>query len=205
MPRPRSFSPPQVAEAALAVLDREGAAGLSMRAVAAELRLSTMGLYRYVADRDELERLVVDHVLADLDLTVPGGQQPWREQLAALVHRGRTAVLRHPAAIPLLLAHRQDSVHSLRWGEAMLGVLAEAGFEGADRALAFRALLSYLFGALQVQNYGPLAGEGTKVLANLSLDQFPHLARTARAAAEIGPDEEFRTGLEMLLRGLRPA
>lgn len=203
MPRPRSLSLPQVAEAALAVLDREGAAGLSMRAVATELRLSTMGLYRYVADRDELERLVVDHVLADLNLTVPA-DQPWRERLAGLVHRGRAAVLRHPAAIPLLLAHRQDSLHSLRWGEAMLGVLDEAGFQDSERALAFRTLLSYLFGALQVQSHGPLGGAGTEVLANLPLDRFPHLALTARVARDISPDEEFRTGLEILLRGLRP-
>lgn len=203
MPRPRSLSQPQVAEAALAVLDREGAAGLSMRAVAAELHLSTMGLYRYVADRDELERLVVDHVLADLDLAVPA-EGPWHDRLAGLVHRGRAAVMRHPATIPLLLAHRQDSLHSLRWGEAMLGVLAEAGFqEERERAVAFRTLLSYLFGALQVQSHGPLAGAGTKVLADLSLDRFPHLARTAQAARGIDPDEEFRAGLEMVLRGLR--
>jgi AcrR family transcriptional regulator len=194
---------PQVAEAALAVLDREGAAGLSMRATATELHLSTMGLYRYVADRDELERLVVDHVLADLDLAVTA-QQPWRERLAALVHRGRAAAMRHPAAIPLLLAHRQDSLHSLRWGEAMLGVLAEAGFQDTERALAFRALLSYLFGALQVQSHGPLGGAGTTVLADLPLDQFPHLALTARAARGIGPGEEFRAGLEIVLRGLEP-
>ena len=203
MPRPRSLSLPQVAEAALAVLDREGAAGLSMRAVAAELNLSTMGLYRYVADRDELERLVVDHVLADLDLTAPA-EQPWRERLTWLVHRGRSAVMRHPAAIPLLLTHRQDSLHSLRWGESMLGVLAEAGFQDIERAVAFRALLSYLFGALQVQSHGPLGGAGTAVLAELPLDRFPNLARTAQAARGIDPDDEFRAGLEILLRGLEP-
>lgn len=203
MPRPRSISPQRLADAALAVLDREGAAGLSMRAVAAELHMSTMGLYRYVADRDELERLVVDLLLEDLDLDVPV-DRPWGERIIELAHRVRETVLRHPAAIPLLLSHRQDSVNSLRWGEAMLAVLTDAGFEGADRALAFRALLSYILGALQVQSYGPLDGAGTKTLADLSLDSFPHLALTARAASTIDPREEFRAGLEVFVRGLRP-
>lgn len=36
-----------------------------MRAVATELSLTTMALYRYVNDRVQLERLVVDLVLAD--------------------------------------------------------------------------------------------------------------------------------------------
>jgi AcrR family transcriptional regulator len=203
MPRPRSLSPRQIADAALAVLDREGASGLSMRAVAAELRMSTMGLYRYVADRDELERLIVDLVLGELDFEVPA-EGPWRERIGELAHRAREAVARHPAAVPLLLIHRQDAENSLRWGEAMLTVLAQAGFEDAARATAFRALMSYVLGALQLQSYGPLDGAGTKVLAELPPERFPQLALTARAARSIDPREEFRTGLDALLRGLRP-
>jgi len=67
MPRPRSLTQAAIAAAALAVIDRDGVAGLSMRAVAAELGTGTMSLYRYVADRDELERWVVDLVLAEVD------------------------------------------------------------------------------------------------------------------------------------------
>jgi AcrR family transcriptional regulator len=204
MPRPRSLSPQRLAQAAVAVLDRDGVAGLSMRAVAAELHMSTMGLYRYVADRNELERLIVDLVLSDLDLEVPAGR-PWAVCVAELAHRAREAVVRHPAAIPLLLSHRQDSVNSLRWGEAMLTVLAEAGFEDVERAMAFRTLMSYVLGAMQVQSYGPLDGAGTKVLANLPVDRFPQLAQTARAASGIDPRDEFRAGLEAVLRGLRPS
>ncbi|GAA3931372.1 hypothetical protein [Actinoplanes auranticolor] len=43
-----------------------------MRAVAAELGLTTMAAYRYVADRDELEALIVEEVLRPLDTTPPG-------------------------------------------------------------------------------------------------------------------------------------
>jgi AcrR family transcriptional regulator len=63
VPRPRSLTPDQLAVAALAVIDRDGLAGLTMRAVATQLGVSTMGLYRYVRDRRELEALVVELVL----------------------------------------------------------------------------------------------------------------------------------------------
>ncbi|GHJ12712.1 MULTISPECIES: TetR/AcrR family transcriptional regulator [unclassified Micromonospora] len=63
----------QLADAALAVLDRDGLAGLTMRAVGAQLGTSTMGLYRYVADRDELESLVVERVLDRVDTRPPVG------------------------------------------------------------------------------------------------------------------------------------
>lgn len=202
MPRPRSLTTRRLAQAALAVLDRDGAAGLSMRAVATELRLSTMGLYRYVTDRDELERLVVDLVLEDLDSDTTEAD-PWPDRIAELAHRAREAVLRHPAAIPLLLTHRQDSTHAQRWGEAILAVLADAGYDGPARALAFRTLLSYILGALQVQYHGPLDGPGTQALAALPADRFPHLADTAQAAAHIDPAEEFREGVATVLRGLR--
>ncbi|MYR02034.1 helix-turn-helix domain-containing protein, partial [Streptomyces sp. SID6139] len=71
MPRPRSLSHDQLAAAALTVLDRDGLAALSMRAVAKELGMSTMALYRYVRDRDELELLVVEFVLAAVDTGAP--------------------------------------------------------------------------------------------------------------------------------------
>ena len=78
MPRPRSLTPDQLASAALAVLDREGLAGLSMRAVAKELGMSTMALYRYVDDREELEGLVVERVLSAVDTTPPEPGTPGR-------------------------------------------------------------------------------------------------------------------------------
>ena len=91
----------------------------------------------------------------------------------------------------------------MRWGEAVLGVLGAAGFTGTRRVIAFRALLAYLFGALQVARLGPLAGAGTRRLAALPDTKFPLLAATARDALAVDPDDEFRGGLSVLLRGMR--
>lgn len=71
MPRPRSLTTADLATAALAVLDREGLPALTMRAVAKELGMATMALYRYVRDRDELEVLVADQVFAAIDTALP--------------------------------------------------------------------------------------------------------------------------------------
>src|SRR6266542_4940063 len=59
MPRPRSLTLPQIAAAALAVLERDGLAALSMRTVAVELDVGTMSLYRYVDSKEQVEELVV--------------------------------------------------------------------------------------------------------------------------------------------------
>jgi AcrR family transcriptional regulator len=200
VPRPRSLSPAAIAAAALAVLDRGGPGALSMRAVASELRMGTMSLYRYVDDREQVERLVVEHVLEPVDLALPAGV--WTDRIAALAGRVRAAVDEHPAVVPLLLAHRHESVASLRWGEVVLGELTAAGFTGAERVIAFRAVLSYLTGALGAEHLGPLSGPGTAAIARLPRAEFPLLAETAATAREVSADAEFRGGLALLLDGL---
>jgi AcrR family transcriptional regulator len=200
VPRPRSLTRDGLAAATLAVLDRDGLDALTMRAVAKELGMATMSLYRYVADRGELEALVVDHVLADLDLSVPDGD--WRVRVTALLERLRVIGCAHRAVVPLLLRHRHSSPASLRWIETMLTVLTEAGFTGRRRVIAQRTLVAFMLGALQNEYYGPLAGAGTAVMAGLSKEDFPLLAETAVRAREVSSAEEFHAGLEVVLRGL---
>lgn len=203
MPRPRSLTGPAIAAAAIAVLDRDGLSGLTMRAVAKELRIATMGLYRYVADRDELEMLVVDHLLADIDLTPPTDPD-WRDRIGALLDRMRTTVSIHPATVPLVVRHRQSAPNSLRWIEAMLTILTDAGFTGIGRVLAQRTLMAFLLGHLENEHYGPLSGAGTAAMTRLAPADYPVLVETATDARNVDAETEFRLGIDIVLRGLAP-
>jgi len=198
MPRPRSLSLTDVATAALAVIDRDGLAGFAMRAVAVELGMGTMSLYRYVSDRAQLEALVVDLVLADVEMTPP--RSTWQRQLTALATRMRNAIAAHPEVGSLLVIHRQSSVNSLRWGESVVTVMADAGFSPARRVVALRCLMGYVIGSMQLDHHGPLAGTGTDVIA--AQGNFPVLAETARHGRRMSAEEEFRRGLDVVLRGL---
>ncbi|HEV2782029.1 MAG TPA: TetR/AcrR family transcriptional regulator C-terminal domain-containing protein [Actinophytocola sp.] len=201
MPRPKSLSTTRIAAAALAVIDRDGLAGLSMRAVAAELSMGTMSLYRYVTDREQLEGFVVDLVLSDVDTTRPP-RASWARQVTILVERVRDAVGAHPAVVPLTMTHRHTTASLLRWSEAVLAALTDGGFTGPHRAIALRTLLKYVIGSIQLEHLGALSGPGTTAMANLPPAEFPLLAQTARHAQPIPPDEEFRRGLSIVLRGL---
>lgn len=176
-----------------------------MRAVADELGMGVMSLYRYVQSREQLEALLVDLMLdpvhggPDLDV---GRAKSWIDKATGLAVRAHAVATAHPAAAALLLARRHASIHSLRWGEALLGVLAEAGFAGEHRAIAFRTIIAYVFGAAQLQQLGPLGGKGTAAIAALSHDAFPLLADTARHARKITSDAEFESGLRLVLRGI---
>jgi len=198
VPRPRSLTTERLASATLAVIDRDGLDALTMRAVAKELGMATMSLYRYVTDKDELEVLVVDHVLAGIDLAVPPGD--WRDRITEVLSRVRKAVMAHSATVPLLLRHRHAVPASLVLIEAMLAILAGAGFAGERRVIAQRTITAYVFGMLQNEHHGSLAGVGTAAMA--TQEQFPLLAETAAVAREVAGDVEFHKGLEIVLRGL---
>lgn len=201
MPRPRSLTPAAVAAGALAVLDRDGPAGLTMRAVARELGMGTMSLYRYVTSREELEGLIVDLVLSGTDAEPPAGPH-WTGRVTMLIERARAAVGAHPSVVPLLLTHRHTSANSIRWAERVLRALTDGGITGDDRVIAFRTLLAYLIGGLQTEHLGPLSGAGTAALAELPAGDHPMLADTARHASCIPPDEEFHRGLAVVLAGV---
>ncbi|MER6946959.1 TetR/AcrR family transcriptional regulator [Nonomuraea sp. NPDC000554] len=202
MPRPRSLTPDQLASAALTVIDRDGLAGLSMRAVAQQVGMSTMALYRYIDDRGELERLVVEQVLGTVDTTPPATGGSWPDRIEIMVDRLRGIVGAHPWVVPLVIAHRHRSISVLRWSETVAGILAEAGLDGRKRVIALRCLLAYVIGAIQLEHLGPLVGAGTQAIADLSRTEFPHMAATAAYAHLVDADEEFHGGLTNLLRGM---
>ncbi|MBF6352776.1 MULTISPECIES: TetR/AcrR family transcriptional regulator [Nocardia] len=200
MPRPRSLTDEQLVAAALSVIDRDGLPGLTMRAVAGQLGIATMGLYRYVADRQALEVLVVDHIFHTVDLALPA--VGWADRIRILMERLRVAVAAHPAVVPLVLRHRQAAPGSLQLIETMLAALTDGGHTGLDRVVAQRTLIGHLLGFLQNEHYAALSGAGTVTMSELAPERYPHLASTATDARTLPPAEEFRRGLDIVLRGL---
>jgi AcrR family transcriptional regulator len=202
MPRPPSLDRDVIAHAALAVVDRDGIAALSMRAVAHQLGVGTMSLYRYVTGRDEVERLIVDRVFSATDVPFSKSAS-WDRDVVELCEAMRAALSEHPAAIPLLLVRFAASPGAWHWLEALLGALSRAGFDASQRVVAVRTLQAYLIGAVQSEFLNSLAGESTAALASMPTDDFPLIVETARSAMAISPDQEFAHGLATVLDGLR--
>jgi AcrR family transcriptional regulator len=204
MPRPRSLTTAQIADAALTVIDRDGLDELTIRAVSEQLGIATMSLYRYVDGREQVEELVLERVLDTLDYAPPA-DGPWRARALVLLTRLHETIMAHPRAIPLVLARRHTAQTAVAWGEALLGVLAGEGFAGEDLIITFRALLSYVVGAIQVEHYGPLSGAGTAALAALDPDAFPFITHAAGRARDLTVAEEFRRGAVAFLDALPPS
>ncbi|UGT61817.1 TetR/AcrR family transcriptional regulator [Nocardia asteroides] len=208
MPAPRKFTREQLRTAALALVDRHGLAGLTMRSLAAEIGTGAMTIYNYVDGRDGLEQLVTEAVLAEASWECPNTGD-WRADLRSVATRMWRAIRAHPHAIPLILTRRSVDIATLLPAEALLRALARSGRTGTELLVAFRTVSGYVTGFAQAELAGPLSLDRndspdaiTARMAALPAEQFPGLIEIAHAARTSDPESEFTAGMEILLAGL---
>jgi AcrR family transcriptional regulator len=123
MGRPPRIDRAAVLSAALAVADDAGLDAVTMAAVAAQVGVTPMALYRHVADKSALLDGLVEHLLEQLPPHDP--TLGWADQVDAAAAALRDVARRHPAAFPLLLSRPATvSAVAVRDGVRELLILA---------------------------------------------------------------------------------
>jgi AcrR family transcriptional regulator len=152
----------QVTAAARAVLEHEGAAKLSIRAVARHLGVAPNALYSHVASRDELLDAVLDDVLGEV--TLPSQATLRRDPVQAvhdLMLDSYDVLLRHPGLMPFYL-DRQGArgVQARRLGVFTIEALRLCGLDerGAQDAMRVLIVNTVGFAAFSARPSG--SGEG---------------------------------------------
>jgi AcrR family transcriptional regulator len=200
----------RVVAAAIAVLDAEGFAALSMRRVARELDTGAMSLYRHVADRDELLDLVLEELTAEV--AIPESTGHWREDIAAIGRAVRIALLRRRDLTLLLTARLGRGRAALPILDRTIGVFLRAGFSPRDAVHANHALGNYVSGAATWEAVGldgevepsrraARAVESAARLAELPAGTLPNLVAVAGELFAGSGDERFEYGLAVLIDG----
>ena len=199
MPARSRYSLAEIQGHALALVDRDGLAGLTMRALAARLGTGPMTIYNYVRDREALEELVVAAVTESIVLPPQTGD--WAADVRAIARAAWSAIRAHPAAVPLVLTRRASRPTAYGPAEALVAALARGGLEGHDLLAAFRTVLGYVMGAAQAEYASPLDAER---IGDHAATDHPHLAALAQVSQRSDPETDFDAGLTILLRGLSP-
>lgn len=206
MDRP-GLSRDRVIEAAAAVADRSGLAGVTMRSVGAELGVEAMSLYHHVRGKDDLVDGLADWVFALIAVPRPGGE--WRSEMVLRAESARAALSAHPWGLGMIESRRAAGDALLRHHDAVLGCLREGGFPVALAAHAFSAIDSYTYGFVLTEVNLPFEpGESADEFVtglSLSAQRYPYLAETI-AEQVVGRDyayaDEFTYGLDLILDAL---
>lgn len=198
----------QIVAAALALIDRDGLAALSMRRLAAELGVGPMSLYYHVPDKSALEDLILDAVLGEVDFSGDDPTLDAEERAVRLGQELRAALLAHPHTVPITLSRSARTPGQLRPVEAMLGILYDLGLQPTDAIAAVDVVGQFVFGTtLSYVNHIAQEEQATSLSetggdSGLNPEDFPHLTRALQEADYLGWDEMFDRGLRALVRGL---
>jgi len=208
-----------IVQAAIQFIDREGAQGLTMRALAHDLGVGPMALYRYVSGREDLLEAVVaellDGVQHDLDEELAS---TWQGYLQTLAHAVRRIAVEHAPAFPLVATRHpaapwlRPPLRSLDLVENFLQTLSGHGFTDTQTVGAYRAFSSFLLGQLLLEaatrgaKTSPVQmpfDEGDAQVPNqdgrVDLTSRPAIARMRPMLSEDRSADEFEVSLEILL------
>jgi AcrR family transcriptional regulator len=187
--------------------DEGGIEALSMRKLAQELGVKAMSLYNHVADKDDLLNGIVDIVVGEIE--VPVLDIDWKTAMRRRATSAHEMLLRHPWAAIALMSRMNVGPAMLRYIDATLGCLREAGFSFEMADHAWNAIDSHIYGfTLQELNfpiretdYSEAAAIG---LALIPADKYPYMNQLTHYVMDGRYDgiHDFEFGLELILNGL---
>jgi AcrR family transcriptional regulator len=198
-----------IVDAALALLDREGLAGLSMRRLAQELGTGAASLYWHVRDKEELLSLLLDRIVGEAEVPEPDADN-WREQVKEMARETRRLLQRHRDAAQISMGRIPAGPHSMPVLERYLAVLVAAGLPARAIAYAADMFALYVGGfafeeSLRVPPLGDESASPAQLAdyyRSLPPDAFPTLVGLADDLTASDNDERFEFAIELLVRGL---
>lgn len=189
---------------ALALMDREGLGGLSLRAVAKELDTGAASLYVYLKNLDELHALMLDEALGEVKLEAAGGD--WRARLKGLLKAYFEVLYRRRGVAQLALSTIATGPNALRLWESVLGLMKEGGVERQRAAWGLDLLMLYVTAvAAEQTNWKASGGSHGRVgvaLEGVSPREFPLVFDFREEMISGGGDERQDWALDVLIDGI---
>jgi AcrR family transcriptional regulator len=216
-PKP-SLTLERIVGAGVKVAETDGLAAVSMSRVAAQLGASTMALYRYVTNKDELLALMMDAAMGPPPEGVPTGEG-WREGLTRWGRAEHAVLLSKPWLLRVALSAPPITPNQIAWLEWGLSCLRDTGLPAHQKMSVVLVLSSYVWRATTIESdlieaakaAGSTVEKATagfgQILAKLADPRrFPEVhAAIAEGAFDdeaAAADHEFVFGLERILDGV---
>ena len=197
----------RVLRRAVQLADKSGIESLSMRKLAQALGVEAMSLYNHVKNKDDLLDGMVEVVAKEIAVPAVGGD--WKAEMRRRATSTHAVMLRHPWASQLMVSRINVGPVILRYVDATLGCLREAGFSFELADHAWNAIDSHIYGfTLQELNFPFEPDEYSEAAAGhidlIPADRYPYLNGLSHHVMQGRYDgvHDFEFGLDLILEGL---
>jgi AcrR family transcriptional regulator len=194
-------------DAALGIMESEGAGKLTMRRLATELDTGPASLYVYVKNTTELNAQLIDRLLMELDLSWDG-EESWRERLHRVLSDYSALLASRAELASAALQVWPDGPNYLDLIELLVRLLLSGGVDARTAARSVDLLLQHATASAvewtaHARDDGQDLADLTGTLA--SADPARHPTLTALGAGiftEGGHGERSRWAIDTLLDGI---
>jgi AcrR family transcriptional regulator len=140
------LGPKEFMNAAMILVDKNGIAALSMRALGAELGVDATAIYRHFPNKDSLVVALIDEMLGEAISEPIAEGLPARDKCVAIALALRNAFRRHPD-IGISLVHSEGvSNNGLELSRRAVQYLREMGLTGINLVRQYQAFEGYIMG-----------------------------------------------------------
>lgn len=197
-----------IADAALAIADRDGLDGVTMRAIATEMGATPMALYTYFGDKDALYEGMRERIFAHA--SIPAASPRTWQAILETIARAVFGVMRdHPNWVPLMARGGAPPPSALEFFDEIIELMLKDGFALEDTIRAYACAMSFAVGTVLFERM--MLGGGDVVSKRLALlkellgrtpDRYANLSSVAAKVDRWSFDDVFDLGIRSLLEGI---
>lgn len=190
-----------VVNAGARIVERSGWEALSLRAVASELEVTPMALYRHIGESESLKAAVVEVIVERFVAEEPSGDTS--ADLADWSRRFHDHLSRYPGLAGHLLTSWFESPALLERIDDLLGLVHESDLDGFEAVAVVNALFTYVLMRCEAERTVRSAGVVRRSLrtaaASRPLNRLNALAEHYTTAEF---EAHFEFGLTSLIAGM---
>lgn len=208
--RTKKLTTEKILKKAIKLAGKSGVQGITMRKLAASLKVEAMSLYNYYSSKDELLDALVDFVFKSVDWSYNVENEDWLGQLKLRSYKLREQLLNYPWALGLLDSRKTPGMHTLQHHDQVIKCLMSAGGSLTSIGHSYSMMDSYIYGyvmqELTIKQHGDVSEAAEELMAHFPKDILPSLYTfTKDHVLKKGYDysDEFDVGLEVTLKGVK--
>jgi AcrR family transcriptional regulator len=207
----------RIVDAAMALMAEHGYDAVSMRSLAKALDTGPASLYQHVANRDELDQLVIDRIARQIEVPEPDPDR-WDDQLKDVLRQMRDLYHDHPGSARAAMAQIPTMEGSMLAAEGIMAICVAGGI--SPQAAAWMCDLASLYvsavgyeESLWVQRQNSTASgeepdhqqidaEMAELWNQLPPELFPLLTTYSRELTAGDGHDRFEFAVDVLVAGL---